>query len=358
MGADIVAISALTPLQRDAWRAFQLGNPALASPYFTLEFAEAVASVRSDTAALLITQNGTLRGFLPMQLSRTGYMRPLGGPMGDHQALITDDNSLDPGPALEAAQLSAFTFHGALASQSGFARMGEERETSWVVDLSDGYEAYMDGRRHADAKAMRNLRSRRRKIDALEDAAVFRIDDRRQDVFETALRMKRNQYRRTRALDVFRGGWAHDLLDALFATRTEALSGLLSTLEVNGELAAAHFGMRSQTVLHYWFPVYSPAHSGLAPGLNLFVELARELSADGITQIQMGGGDYSFKQRFANSGFDTVSGTWFRPGLLASTVGIANRIENFAESLPLGRVSQWPGKAFRRLDKFAAIHGV
>lgn len=358
MGADIVAISALTPFQRDAWRAFQLGNPALASPYFTLEFAETVASVRADTAALLITQNGTLRGFLPMQMSRTGYMRPLGGPLGDHQALITDDNSLDPRPALEAARLSAFTFDGALASQSGLAALGRDRETSWVVDLSAGFDTYLDGRRSADAKAMRNLRSRRRKIDALEDGAVFRIDDRRQEVLETALRMKRNQYRRTRALDVFRGGWAHALLDQLHATQSDALSGLFSTLEVNGELAAAHFGMRSQSVLHYWFPVYHPAHANLAPGLNLFVELARQVSTDGIREIQMGGGDYSFKHRFANAGFETVSGTWFRPGWLASTVDLANRVEGFAESLPLGRVSQWPGKAFRRLDKFAAIHGV
>lgn len=358
MDADIVAIADLSPAQRDAWREFQHVNPALASPYFTLDFALAVARSRADTAALVISRNGTPEGFLPLHLSRTGFMRPLAGPMGDHQALIAAENDLDPRPALDAVRINVFAFGGALACQTGFAAMADRRQTSFFVNLEAGADAYLTGRRAEQSKVMRNIRARQRKLDALGDACVFRLDDRRPEAFAAAMAMKRQQYRRTRAMDVFWSGWANRLAEALFETRADTLSGQLSTLEIEGEIAAAHFGMRSPSVLHYWFPVYAQKHARYGPGLALFMALVEHLPTIGVTQIHLGGGDYDFKRRLANDSFEIVGGEWCRPSWTANALGLARGVDQIAQSLPLGPVSAWPGKALRRIGKLSAVHGI
>lgn len=358
ISGEIVRIDALSDSQREAWRAFQSANPALASPYFSLEFAQALAASRRDTVAIALTQNGTTSGFLPLHVSRTGVARPLGGPMGDHHGVISPDGSVDLATALAAVRIGALRFHGALASQSASGTLMHETQPSWVVDMSDGFEAFMEGRRAHDAKAMRNIRARRRKLDESGCEAVFRIDDRRRDAFETLFAMKREQYRRTRAVDVFVAPWARALVDHLFIHRGPDFGGQLSTLEIDGKLAAAHFGMRSRDTLHYWFPVYDPQFSAFGPGLLLFLEMAQAMNADDVRQIHLGPGDFNFKKRLANTSFEISAGQWTRPSLTSAVLALSAGVDRFAQTLPLGPASMWPGKAMRRLDRFAALHGI
>jgi CelD/BcsL family acetyltransferase involved in cellulose biosynthesis len=355
---EITRIDALTSAQCEAWRAFQAQNQALASPYFSLEFAQAVADVRQDTAALVITQNGTLRGFLPLHLSRTGVARPLGGPLGDHHGVISDDNQLNPLAALKSAGLKALSFEGALADQTGLATQMSETQPSWAVDLSAGYEAWLADRQRADAKAMRNIRARRRKLEDTASELVVRVDDRREAVFDALFELKREQYRRTRAVDVFVAPWARHLVKDMFHTQTPEFGGLLSTLEIDGQMAAAHFGIRSQHVLHYWFPVFDHQFAKFGPGLHLFMEIAQQLESEGIQQIHLGPGAMDFKKRLANTSFEIGRGQWAQPSLTAAMLNMGQRVDQWAKGLPLGPAALWPGKALRRLDTLAAVYGV
>ncbi|MEA1941609.1 MAG: GNAT family N-acetyltransferase [Pseudomonadota bacterium] len=357
--ADIVTVGSLTPRQRAAWAAMRTGNPGLASPYFTLEFAEVMAAARADTRVMTVSRNGAPAAFLPLHLSRSGVARPIGGPLGDHHGLITDTPDLDLDPLLGRAGFGRLTFHGALADQTSFLKYCDgPPEISWVSDLSRGYDAFIADCTAADAKAMRNIRSRQRKLEALDAEVTIRIDDRRPEALNQLIGAKREQYQRTRALDVFAVPWTRKVIDALFHRDTPELAGLLSTLEIDGKLAAAHFGMRSDTVLHYWFPVFWPEHAKLGPGLTLFLEMARKLSGDGITGIHLGPGDYDFKRRLSNAGFGVVSGQIRRPSLTNDIVSAGEAIEQQLRRLPLGRLSAWPGKALRRIDKWAALHAL
>lgn len=354
MKSQIIAIQDLTAEQHTLWRQFQQENQNLASPYFSVEFADALSAVRRDSSVLAIVQNGTIRGFLPMHMSVSGFIRPLGGPMGDHQAIITDDDALDPHEALAAAGIDVYAFNGGLASQALFRDAGRETEESWVIDLSGGYDSYVAGKK----KSLSRILSCQRKLDRLDEEVVFRVDDRRQDVFEAALRMKREQYRATGATDVFAASWSSTLIRLLFEQRRPEFAGCLSTLEIGGKLAAAHFGIRSPSVLHYWFPVYDPQFARLKPGLVLLLEMARHMSADGLQQIHLGPGDHDYKTRMGNHSFTLSSGEWHRPSFAASVLKAGRSIDALTRRLPLGPVSLWPAKALRRLDKISAVHGI
>lgn len=357
VSAELMRVDALPVRLRAAWQAMRDENPSLASPYFTLEFAEILAAHRADTHVLAVSRNGTPAGFLPLHLSRSGVARPIGGPLGDHHGFITTQPELDLEAALKQAGFGVLAYHGALADQTTFLKHCDgPPQISWVSDLSAGYEAFMADCAAADAKAMRNIRARLRKLDNLDAEVVFRIDDRRPDALARLIAAKREQYRRTRALDVFVAPWVNHTIQSLFEQRGPHLSGLLSTLEINGELAAAHFGMRSASVLHYWFPVFWPEHAHLGPGLSLYCEMARSLADDGITQIQMGPGEYDFKRRLGNAGFAIVSGQIQQASLTRTVVAAGRGLDRLAQSLPLGRAAHWPGKAIRRLDKWAAVH--
>ena len=86
--------------------------------------------------------------------------------------------------------------------------------------------------------------------------------------------------------------------------------------------------------------------------------MAHALSRDGITAIHLGPGEYDFKRRLSNAGFGVVTGQIRRPSLTNGIVTAGRRIDRFARRLPLGRMSAWPGKAIRRIDKWAAIHAL
>src|SRR5258707_3012366 len=48
------------------------------------------------------------------------------------------------------------------------------------------------------------------------------------------------------------------LMSRLLHTRDPAFAGILSTVHIGDDLVAAHFGIRADGVLHWWFPVYDP----------------------------------------------------------------------------------------------------
>lgn len=342
--------------ERDAWRVFQEADLSLSSPYFSLGFLDAMALARRDTRVLVIRQAGRIAGFLPVHRGALGLARPLGGPLGDHHGFIAP-----PGTqfvlkdVLSAAGIKVFDFSAALAAQTAFRPHAQETDGSWVIDLGDGYDAWIEARAAIEPKAFRNLRARRRKLEDETVSFRFRLQDDRPEVLAKALEWKSAQYRRTGHFDVFSVDWTRKLVDALVHEPLENARGLVSSLEIDGRLAAIHVGMTSGRVLHYWFPVYDPAFSRLGPGLNLLLEIARSLPSGGVSEIHLGPGDYDFKRELASWQFALVSGYATAPSVAGSARQLADRIEQVAERLPLGVVSTLPGRVFRRLDRFAAF---
>lgn len=354
MSVSLKTFSQLSADDRDAWQGFQADNPMLGSPYFALKFFECVSQARVDTRVLCVYENGAPVGFLPMHVGFAGYARPLGGPLGDHCGLIAPAGGhIALQEALKAADVGVFDFVGALACQPSFAEHGRVRYGSWVIDLQDGYDSYLNRQASLQAKVFSKIRSRRRKIDQLSH--VFRIHDTRPGIVDTALEWKREQYKVTGFFDVFSVEWTNKLIQSLSTIDTEHFAGSVSSLELDGQLAAIHVGMRSDRVLHYWFPVYNPKFSKLGPGLALLLEMAKAMSEDGVQAIDLGPGDYKFKAELSSYQFPIADG-YVGAGLTYFARRLADQVEHGAEHLPLGRVSHWPGKAFRRIHHYTGFH--
>ncbi|WP_375283445.1 GNAT family N-acetyltransferase [Marinicauda pacifica] len=349
-------VQELGPEDRAAWRRLRAADPGLASPYFSLGFVEAVSRVRNDVRVLVARENNEIIAFLPLQVGILGHARPVGGPFGDHHGLIAaPGQAIDLKALLSAGGISVFDFFGVPGHQRAFRAGAQDEDGSWVIDLSDGYEAFVETRSAIEPKAFRNLRSRQNKLEKADGGYVFRPDDRREEVFETALAWKSAQYVRTGHFDAFSVDWTRNLLKTLVHDEGEDCHGLVSSLEIGGRLAAIHVGMRSSSVLHYWFPVYDPEFSSFGPGLALLMKICEHVSQDGIAQVHLGPGEYAFKSDLASWQIPLLSGYVATTSLLGAARTLANGIDASARALPLGPVSTLPGRAMRRLDRMTSF---
>jgi CelD/BcsL family acetyltransferase involved in cellulose biosynthesis len=182
-------------------------------------------------------------------------------------------------------------FDHLLAPGPEFAPWIDSSRPSPYLDTTGGLDGYLtrasrtgkdnmgQARRRA-AKAERTLGPVRFAADVVDDAALARV-----------IALKRGQYAATGARDYFSESNRIELMSRLLHTRDPAFAGILSTVHIGDDLVAAHFGIRADGVLHWWFPVYDPAYSHLSPGWILLRELVAATPVLGIHRIDLGRGD-------------------------------------------------------------------
>lgn len=357
--AELKRPSALSAAERGAWADFTAHNPVLASPYFRLGFAECCEQARSDTRVIVARQGAQIIGFLSLQTGKVGYARPLAGPLGDvHGVICAPGTEPQVGAWLSAAGVPLFEFHSALALQSCWQAGEAWRDGSWIIDLSGGFDAFEEDRAAAEAKAFRNIRARRRRLDEAFGDAEFRMDDRRPEVLETLFGWKRAQYRRTGVFDVFSVRWTRDLLQAIAQRGDTDFRGMVSSLTIDGKLAAIHAGMVSESRCHYWFPAYDPAFNKVSPGLLLLLETARHAGECGQTSVELGPGDYDFKRNLGSYQIPLSAGCIVTRSPAAALRHAARAMAGAAERAPLGPVRDIPRRILRRADKLSAFYAV
>ncbi len=120
----------------------------------------------------------------------------------------------------------------------------------------------MSQARRRVAKAEREIGPIRFEADVVDDELLDQVID-----------LKRAQYQATGARDYFADTRRIAMARRILHTRDADFGGVLSAVYAGDRLLAAHFGMRASGVLHWWFPVYDPAFSALAPGWILLREL-------------------------------------------------------------------------------------
>ena len=259
---------------------------------------------------------------------------------------------------LRAARGKAFRFSGAPADDPCLQSARSGTATSFVMDLSDGYDAYEAEAKRIHPKAFRNLRARTRKLH--ERHVEIHLDDRDPANLARVLSMKRSQYRRTRQIDIFSFGWTRDLIDTLFAKQgvhaPESIRGLLSTLWIDGALAAGHFGLKDDATLHYWFPVYDARFADLSPGTALLHKMAQASTQLGIRRIDLGDGDYRFKDEFANQHLPIIAGTARVAGWSRRTQPVPPLAEVKKTTASPGGIARIPRALTRRVDLLSTLY--
>jgi len=340
----------LSAAELSAWDAIHTSEPSLASPYFHPGFTGAVAAERSDVFVTVIEQGGSPVGFFPFQRGSLGAGKPVGGALSDFHGVVSRaDAAWDVRGLLRGSGLSTWVFDHLLATQERFAPMKASEHPSPVMDVSQGYEAYMTGRRAEGSKQILKAEGLGRKLEREVAPMRVELDSRDPVVLERVLLWKSEQCRESGLPDIFAVAWTRALMKRLFETRESGFGGVLSALYVGDELAAAHFGMRSRTVWHYWFPSYDEKYAKFSTGLLLLLRMAHAAPGMGIRVIDLGKGETMYKQRLMSGATTIWEGRADVPGLMTAARGLRSRIEKWEG--PLGAAARLPLRALARWER-------
>jgi CelD/BcsL family acetyltransferase involved in cellulose biosynthesis len=246
-------------------------------------------------------------------------------------------------------------FSHMLAEQAHFQPYMRGRTLSHVVDVADGYAAYVADRRKAGVGVLKDCEKKRRKAGREVGEPVFTAFSRSEAAFEQLIALKRAQLRATGQTDIFESPWTLDLLRDLFASRDPAFGAVLFTLHFGDRLAAVHLHLRGARTLHGWLIAHDPTLVRYSPGLVLFQDILRWMDTTPYRRLDLGPGAYRFKRELANAGQWVAEGFVGVPSPATLVRTAAYSVMRAAEALPLGPVSELPAKAMRRIDRWRAL---
>jgi CelD/BcsL family acetyltransferase involved in cellulose biosynthesis len=307
---DIIDADQLCGALADRWSYIRHQNPRLASPYFSLDFVKAVARVRNDVEIAVVRRGENIEGFVPFQRSRPHIAEPIGGRLNDVHGVIVSDDSRQfelIQRVMQSCGLTAFGFHAIATNDPNLEQYAFREVGSYFIDLRQGWQTYQQwAMEHSStvARQPQKTRSLQRRFGPIR----LEFDCRRSDVLEKLIELKRAKYQRANTFDILSVQWASDLLRELHGVEQPGFEGVLSALYAGDELVAVHFGMMTDQILHYWFPVYDPVFSKYSPGTELILRVAEESSRRGIEKVDLGYGDDAYKFRFCNARENLICG--------------------------------------------------
>lgn len=353
MDFDIIRPNELTADEAARWSALQLTNADLESPFLSPHWPRAVEQAQTVAASnvriAVLHDAGRIRGFFPAKIQGATAM-PAGAPMCDYQGLIAEpDVAMNPRDLVSALGVGRYDFSHMPQSQAVFASNLRGVTPSWIVRLPFGYDVYAADK-HQESGVLKDLDKRRRKAHKEMGPLTFTAFSRSRTDFEQMLGWKREHFKRTGQTDIFEAGWTTRLLRELFLGRDPDFGGSLFTLHIGDKLAAAQFHLRGQRVIHAWMISHDAAFDRVSPGLLLFQDIMRWMDDTPYTSLDFGPGAYRFKKQLSNAACMVGHGFVGRPGASSLVRGAAYGIREAAERLPLGVVSELPGKAMRRMD--------
>jgi len=335
----------------EAWRGVQSGNAVFASPYFCPEFTQAVGKVRDDVRVVVIENDGRIAGFFPHQHSFPRMGRPVAGPLSDYHGVIAGQEcnwSLDE--MLSSAGLSVWAFDHLVVNSTQFEPYVTTRAASPQIDLAAGYEGYVQACRAAGSRYIPKAEGLARKLEREQGKLTFKLHD-AGNTLEQVLSWKSAQYLRSGIVDVFASRWTRELLQNLSRIDTPDFAGVCSGLRAGDRLIAAHVGMRSRHVLHYWFPAYDPEFAKYSTGIILLLRIAEAAAALGVRLLDLGKGDEQYKERLMSRAVELREGAVELPSLLSNARRLRRSAEARAARGGFGTILGLPLRALRRFER-------
>jgi len=339
VNVSVVQPEELGVAELSAWRMMQRSTSELAHPFLSAGFAQAAGRARAGTRVAVLEEGPTVVGFFPFERKHFRVGRPIAAGVSDRQAVIhipgLEWNNQE---LLRACQLDVWEFDHLVAGQLAAAGRNVTRHSSPIIGLSEGYHTYLTERQRTSKKTVKSTLHKQRKLE--RDLGATRLDLDVQDPAALALLMqwKSAQYRRTGRRDRFAIGWIERLLRDLFETRPEACVGTLSVLYAAERVVAAHFGLRSESVLACWFPAYDVSLAKYSPGLALHLHMAEAAAEAGVRYLDLGKGDEEYKQSLKSGDLLVGEGWIERP----STSALVRRLQRSPRSVVFSALAHHP----------------
>ena len=347
----VVPLGGLTSDEVTAWSALRASDPMLANPFFAVEFARAVASVRSNVEIVVMEVDGKTIGLFPFQREGTAGL-PLGTRVAEIQgAIVRPGTRWNPLQMLEAAGLKSWSFDCIPAWQQSLAAFAFCTDRFPYISLRDGFESYRLDRRKAGSRQIQQAQRKGRRLEREHGELRFEMHTVDGAAMQALQRWKSSQYARTGTFDLFRLKWVPELLREVWGTQESGFSGVLSALYAANEIVAVHLGMRSGNVMAWWFPAYNQDYEPYSPGLILLTKMLEAANDTGIERFDFGRGPERYKASFANGSWGISEGLVDARPVHRTMRRAVFRLRDLADG------SQWaalPLRYFRRLKQSRA----
>jgi CelD/BcsL family acetyltransferase involved in cellulose biosynthesis len=302
----VVGVDDLTTADIERWLELRASNSALDSPYFHPGFVAAVAATRPNVRVVVGEDVfGNATSFLPVQFDKR-TCRPAGSPAADFQGPICAPGlDFDIARAVSACGAPSYQFDHLRDGIAGFERWIFGRQPSPHIDTSEGMDGYLSRASRAGKDKVAEARRLGRKAQRECGPVRFVAQSSDATLLNTVIELKRRQYAATGAPDYFAAAEHIRLLQRLLGARDRGFGGMLSAVYAGKHLLAAHFGLRSGPILHWWFPVYDPQFARLSPGWLLLCAVIEAAPDLGLERIDLGRGVDEYKRR-AMTGYQVV----------------------------------------------------
>ncbi|MBB2911548.1 CelD/BcsL family acetyltransferase involved in cellulose biosynthesis [Streptosporangium becharense] len=284
---SVIRPSELGPSEIDAWREMQRAQPHLANPFLSPEFTIGMGEVSGRVRVAVIQDGEGIVGFFPYE-ERSGVATAVGAWVSLCQGLIHRPGAdFDLEALMKACGLHVWEFGCLVVEQPWFGPFTTVSHDAAVMDLSDGYPAYIDRLTKRSPKFMKTMRYKERKLGREAGEVSFVFAEKSEDQLRLVREWKSAQYARMGRADRFGKTWVVRLVERLHAIDTKDFGGVLSVLYAGGKPVAGHFGLRSDSVLVNWFPAYDPAYGKYSPGIIQHFHMADEGAKIGINSIDL-----------------------------------------------------------------------
>ncbi|MBC8352244.1 MAG: GNAT family N-acetyltransferase [Planctomycetes bacterium] len=307
---DLIRGEELTAALKLRWDQILRQDELLHSPFLRPEFAEAVAAVRDDVEIAVLKECGEIRGFFPFHRDHFNVGTPVGGHLSNQQALITTTpDDWDIRKILGGCNLSAWNFDNLVASQTAFENYHYFTEPCHFLDLSRGYDGYVEQRCQCKAKHFMEIFRKERKL--AREAGGLRFELHTDDVcvLQTLLDWKTNRCEHSGTFNLFAFNWTTALLGHILENPSERFAGLLSVLYAGDEPAAISYDLVSESAADGWLIAFNPKFSKYSTGFICALKKAKALAARGIQKLYLGRGKGRYKELLSSSSVMLAEGT-------------------------------------------------
>jgi CelD/BcsL family acetyltransferase involved in cellulose biosynthesis len=303
------------------WHRLHSQEAALRSPFTTYEFCQAVDRVRGDVFVSILENRGKIQAFFPFERNLRlipGIAQKPGGHLSDCFGIIGGTrHPLDEKEVLKAAGLSVFSFDHLPLLENGLPVWQGIVTHGMRVEVPD-FEDYVERLRKTNKKFVKEVERHSSQLVQQYGPMNFQWQARRPDFeLERLIDGKRSQYVKSGYRDALKSIWARRLLSELLRARDMHCEAVLSTLYCGDTWVASNLALRTDELLHIWFPVFNRQLRRFGPGHVLFFKLFESATAHGVQVIDFGGGAAPYKKKYAAQEYPLFKGSLRRFNLVS-----------------------------------------
>lgn len=330
MGWSRHSIKDLTLQQIDSWHKLHDQETALKSPFTTYEFCHAVDKARGNVFVSILENRGTIQAIFPFE-QRFGFVRGIarkpGGHLSDCFGIIGSiPRPLNEQEILKAAGLSVFSFDHLPLQDTTLPVWWGTVGHGIRVDVPN-FNAYVAELRKTNKKFVKEVERHGTRLVQQYGEMNFQWQAARPEAeLDKLIDRKRSQYLRSGSSDALKSPWARELLSELLSAQYKNCEAILSTLHCGDTWVASNLALRTDQLLHIWFPVFNRELRRFGPGHLLFFKLIESAVARGARVVDFGGGVSTYKKKYAGKEYPLFKGYLRRPNLLSAAHRVAQSL--------------------------------